>query len=370
MKSAFGGFYSGKRVLVTGHTGFKGSWLSLWLRELGANVIGYSLDPPTNPSHFDVCQMASHVLDLRGDVLDYQKLYAACHEYRPEIVFHLAAQPIVRNAYDDPRHTFDVNVMGTVNVMEAARQTDSVSLVVAVTSDKVYRNAEWEWAYRETDSLGGYEPYGVSKACAEFVVSVYQSRQFQQVQSSTIDRAIASARAGNVLGGGDWAPYRIVPDLVRAILSNSEMIIRHPQAVRPWQHVLDALSGYLCLGPALASNREQFASAWNFGPLDQKSWSVDKLVRAFLKRWPVSESILRVERASAGEYHSLRVDSNKAHAQLGWFPAWSIEQCLDATVDWYRCYNRSQGRDCYQKSLEQIHAYRDAAQQADIAWAG
>lgn len=370
MNAAFGGFYSGKRVLVTGHTGFKGSWLSLWLRELEADVIGYSLDPSTNPSHFEVCRMANHVQDIRGDILDFQKLLGACREFRPEIVFHLAAQPIVRNAYEDPRHTFDVNVMGTANVMEAARLTDSVSLVVAVTSDKVYRNSEWEWAYRETDALGGYEPYGVSKACAELVVSVYQSRQFQLVQSATSVQSIASARAGNVLGGGDWAPYRIIPDLVRAILSNSEMVIRHPQAVRPWQHVLDALSGYLCLGPALAGDREKFAAAWNFGPLEHKSWSVSELVRAFLKRWPASESILRIERAAAGEYHSLRVDSNKAHAQLGWFPAWSIDQCLDATVDWYRTFDRSQGRDCYEKSREQIHSYRDAAQLAGIAWAG
>ncbi len=367
--AAFGGFYTGKRVMVTGHTGFKGSWLSLWLRELGAEVTGYSLEPPTSPSHFEICRMADHVRDIRGDVLDYTTLLAAYREQHPEIVFHLAAQPIVRQAYEDPRHTFHVNVMGTANVLEAARQTDSVSLVVVVTSDKVYRNAEWEWSYRESDPLGGYEPYGASKACAELVVSVYQNRQFQQVGNSPIERSIASARAGNVLGGGDWAPHRIVPDLVRAIVSRTDMVIRHPQAIRPWQHVLDALSGYLCLGPALARDAHRFATAWNFGPIDHKSWTVAQLVQAFVKRWPAPKSILRIEQAAAGEYHTLRVDSSKAHAHLGWYPAWGIEQCLEATIDWYRSSDRFQGREAYEKSLEQIHAYYDAARKAGIAWA-
>lgn len=367
--AVFGDFYRGKRVMVTGHTGFKGSWLALWLQELGATVIGYSLEPPTNPSHFTACGMSQQLHDLRADILDYDSLLAATRRWRPEIIFHLAAQPIVRQAYQDPRHTFHVNVMGTANLLEAARQTDSVSLVIVVTSDKVYRNAEWEWAYRETDPLGGYEPYGASKACAELIVNVYQDRRFQRAAASPNQRSIASVRAGNVIGGGDWAKDRIVPDLVRSISSGTELIIRHPEATRPWQHVLDALSGYLCLGPALARAPDRFGTAWNFGPLEQKSLPVEQLARAFLKRWPASESILRIERGAIGEHSALRVDSSKARELLKWQPAWGIEQVLDATVDWYQSFYRRTGEDACQKSREQIADYCQAATTTGIAWA-
>ncbi len=370
MMNEFGGFYRGKRVLVTGHTGFKGSWLALWLTELGAEVIGYSSSVPGELNHFDACRLAEAMHDVRGDVVDYDKLQDVFRRERPEMVFHLAAQPLVREAYSNPRATFESNVMGTVNVLESARKTDSVAQVIVVTSDKVYRNADWEWAYRETDPLGGYEPYGVSKACAELVVGVYQDRRFQHAVASPREFAVASARAGNVIGGGDWAAHRIVPDLVRAIVSKGEMLIRSPHAVRPWQHVLEALSGYLSLGWHLGRDPVRFASNWNFGPYEPECMPVGDLAQMFIDLWPMPRSILRIEENALGEHRALQVDSSKALTHLHWRSAWGIESTLQVTVDWYRAFYESESRrDLASTSRSQIASYCQRARKLNLNWA-
>jgi CDP-glucose 4,6-dehydratase len=365
--TSFGDFYAGKRVLVTGHTGFKGAWLTLWLREMGADVVGYSLAPPSSPSLFEACGLERLIKDVRGDILDYDNLLVTVRQHRPEIVFHLAAQALVRTAYAEPRQTFNVNVIGTANVLEAARETDSVSLVVAVTSDKVYRNVEDDRAFRENDPLGGYEPYGVSKACAEMIVGAYQDQRFQSAAGSARELSIASVRAGNVIGGGDWASYRIIPDIMRAMASGDEIVIRHPQATRPWQHALDALSGYLCLATRLAREPSRFASAWNFGPADLPPLTVQQLVHRFLELWPRHNAV-RYESAAAGEHLKLRVDSTKARQELGWRPAWDIDQTLAATVDWYRTHQSAPDM-ALDYTRAQIADYCAAARRAGIAWA-
>lgn len=368
--NSFGGLYRGKRVLVTGHTGFKGSWLALWLSHLGAEVIGYSTEPPTQPSHFVVADIGSKVKDLRGDVLDFEKLIAVFTHHRPQIVFHLAAQPIVRQAYEQPRETFLVNVMGTVNALEAARQTDSVSTFIAVTSDKCYRNAEWDWPYREIDQLGGFEPYGASKACAELVAAVYQDVRFQDVAHAGHRFSVATARAGNVIGGGDWARDRIVTDVVRAITSKSPLTLRHPRATRPWQHVLDALSGYLCLAAAVETNPSAFGGAWNFGPLTNVCLDVEAFVRSFLRHWPNHATVVNVDTAGAmGEHRALQLDSAKAVSRLGWEPAWDIDCTVDATVQWYREYACQGAAKMCSFSSSQIAAYTAHAISKGLAWA-
>ena len=309
----FGGEYEGCRVLVTGHTGFKGSWLALWLRWLGAEVVGVALEPPTTPNHFEACGLADDVVDLRLDIRDYAALRQVFERHRPQVVFHLAAQPLVGAGYAEPRETFEVNVMGTVNVLEAARLCASVRSVVVVTSDKVYRNVGWEWGYRETDALGGHEPYGGSKAAAELVTEVYRQRGFQDNAAGARALSIASARAGNVIGGGDWAEGRIVPDFVRAVLAGRDLVLRNPDATRPWQHVLDCLAGYLQLGARMQAAPGSCEAAWNFGPTAGVPMPVGRLVGEMLALWPAPGTKLVVTPDPPGkEAHLLGVDSSRA----------------------------------------------------------
>ena len=371
----FGGVYDCCRVLVTGHTGFKGSWLALWLRQLGAEVVGVALEPSTTPNHFDACGLEDDLADLRVDIRDYAALREVLERYRPEIVFHLAAQPLVGEAFVDPRATFEVNVMGTVNVLEAARLCPSVRTVLVVTSDKVYRNVGWEWGYRETDALGGHDPYGGSKACAELVTEVYRQRSFQDNAVSPRALSIASARAGNVIGGGDWADGRIVPDVVRAVLSGTDLTLRSPNATRPWPHVLDCLSGYLHLAARMHAAPGSHEGAWNFGPRAGAPVTVGEVVRRMLALWPSPQTRLIVAPGPAGkEAASLGVDSSLAMHRLGWRPGWGIEEALEATIAWYRAAAAGPvGRDAAPgamraTSLAQISAYSSAARAAGIEW--
>lgn len=366
----FRDFYRGKTVLVTGHTGFKGSWLAIWLRELGAEVVGVALDPPTEPNHFGAARLAARMTHVHCDVRDIERVEAIFAEHRPEVVFHLAAQAVVRRSFVEPRRTFDVNVMGTVNILEAARRCDTVRGVVVVTSDKCYRNVGGDRAYQESDELGGQDPYSASKACAELVAAVYQDSRFQEGASSRT-LPIASVRAGNVIGGGDWASYRIVPDTVRAITTDTDVILRLPDATRPWQHVLEPLSGYLWLGALLTEAPQRYASAWNFGPRDARLLTVGEIVSRVLDLWSPAKTRLIVERDESGmEALRLVLDWRKARSELSWQATWDVEEALKATVEWYRQFYECTGDDVYPFSVRQIQAFTDSARRRGVAWAG
>ena len=358
--TAFGGAYAGRTVLVTGHTGFKGSWLSLWLQQLGAKPVGLALDPLPGPGHFAACRVMDGMTDLRADVLDYEAVVSAMERHRPSLVFHLAAQPLVRRAFADPRETFAVNVMGTVNVLEAARRCSSVEAVVAATSDKAYRNLGWDWGYRETDPLGGHEPYAGSKACAEVVAEVYRQHGFQDHAVQPRRMAVASARAGNVIGGGDWAPDRLIPDVVRAIAAGQDVVLRNPGATRPWQHVLDCLDGYLLLGAKLLAAPDQHADAWNFGPAAADALPAQAIVERLLRRWPGHGTGIVVRPDPPGkEAQALRLDSSKAAVRLRWAPRWTVGDALDRTADWYR--QHAAGTAMHTVSVAQIAEHEGAA---------
>lgn len=352
-------FWNGKRVFVTGHTGFKGGWLSLWLDRLGAAVSGYSLPPPTTPSFFEVAHLAGRIETRLGDVRDPAALTTALRDAAPEIVFHLAAQPLVRPSYDDPVGTYATNVMGTVHLLEAARGCPSVRSVVVVTSDKAYENREWEWGYREGEAMGGYDPYSNSKGCTELVVSAYRSSFFNPGQFDRHRVAVATARAGNVIGGGDWATDRLVPDFMRAIVARQQLRIRSPHAIRPWQHVLEPLSGYLLLAQRLHEVGPPFAEAWNFGPHDRDARPVEWLVSRLVSLWGEGASWRLDEQVHPHEAHYLKLDISKARGRLGWEPRWDLGETLSRVVDWYRGHAR--GQDMSQLSLDQIAAFEAAA---------
>ena len=345
--------WQNRRVLVTGHTGFKGGWLSLWLAARGARVHGFSLDPPTTPSFHAACDVAGHVADdRRGDVRDPAALKACLTAARPEVVFHLAAQPLVRRSYREPLDTFDVNVMGTARLLEAVRACDSVRAVVVVTTDKVYDNREWDWAYREAEPLGGADPYSASKACTELVCESYR-RSFLAAAGIRL----ATARAGNVIGGGDWAADRLVPDFLRAVAAGEPLAIRAPRSVRPWQHVLEPLAGYLLLAERLLES-DRFAEAWNFGPSEDDArpvgWVVDQLCGL------VPDARWRQDGADhPHEAGMLRLDSTKARQRLGWRPRWDLAEALARTVEWHRAWQGS--ADMAGVSLAQIEAFETAA---------
>lgn len=325
-------FWRGKRVLVTGHTGFMGGWLTVTLRELGAKVIGYSLEPPTAPCFFHTLELDRQLeADIRADIRDRARLSDALREHKPEIVFHLAAQPLVREAFRRPADTFEVNVMGTVNLLEAARGTDGLRSIVVVTSDKVYDNLEWEWDYRENDRLGGREPYGVSKACAELVVNAYR-------MSFLADGGIglATVRAGNIIGGGDWAAERLIPDIVRAFSAGATLVVRNPAATRPWQHVLEPVRGCLILAESLVDDPEQFSGAWNFGPARDNQRPVSWIVQHCAALWGEGAVWKAETVAQPYEAQNLGVASSKAEIRLGWKALWQIETALAHTIDWYR----------------------------------
>jgi CDP-glucose 4,6-dehydratase len=329
-------------VFLTGHTGFKGGWLALWLSRLGANPRGYALGPCTEPNLFALASVASVIEDVRGDIRDYPQLEGAIRDFAPEVVFHMAAQPLVRRSYADPVGTFATNVMGTLHVLEAVRRTPSVRAVVCVTTDKVYQNQEWVWPYRETDPLGGYDPYASSKACAEIVSAAYRSSFFRVDRLAEHRVALATARAGNVIGGGDWSEDRLIPDLIRGFRSGQPVLIRNPTAIRPWQHVLEPLHGYLMLAQKLLAGDSKFDSAYNFGPSDDEVWPVERIANKLVEMWGNGASWTRDADSGAHEAHSLRLDASKARLELGWEPKLKIETALEWTMDWYRAWQSAE----------------------------
>jgi len=351
--------WAGRRVFLTGHTGFKGGWLALWLTKLGARVRGYALDPSTEPSLFETAKIGSTVEDIRGDLLDRPKLESSILDFAPEVVFHLAAQPLVRRSYADPLQTYATNVMGTAHVLEAVRKTPSVRAVVAVTTDKCYENKEWIWPYRETDPLGGHDPYSASKACAEIVCASFRSSFFPAEQIDRHHVGLATARAGNVIGGGDWSPDRLVPDLIRGFLDGRPVSIRRPKAIRPWQHVLEPLHGYIQLAGKLLEQNAQFASAFNFGPADEDAWPVERIATTMADSWGHGATWSRDPDPGVHEAASLRLDSSKARAELGWRPRLDTGAALQWTMDWYRAWRDAQ--DMHPITLAQIDHYENLA---------
>jgi len=337
-KMAYAGFWKGKKVFLTGHTGFKGSWLSLWLHSLGAQVTGYALEPPTNPSLFEMARVGELVHSIISDVRDLERLKAEMLAAAPEIVIHMAAQPLVRDSYKIPVETYAVNVMGTVHLLEAVRTCPSVRAVVNVTTDKVYENREWAWGYRENEAFGGYDPYSNSKGCSELVTAAYRSSYFNPSEYDRHGVAVASARAGNVIGGGDWAADRLIPDIIRGILAGERVQIRNPNAIRPWQHVLEPLSGYLLLAERLYEVGARFAEGWNFGPPEEDARPVQWLVERLCAMWGAGASWQLDEGVHPHEAHYLKLDCSKAHAELGWWPRWGLEKALESIVTWNRVY--------------------------------
>jgi CDP-glucose 4,6-dehydratase len=350
-------FWRGKRVLVTGHTGFKGSWLSLWLQAMGAQVTGYALAPPTRPSLFEAADVGSNMTSIIGDIRDLARLQSVFADCRPEIVFHMAAQPLVRHSYVEPVETYSTNVMGTVNVLEAVRHTPGVKAVVNITTDKCYENREWVWAYRENEAMGGYDPYSSSKGCAELVSAAYRSSFFNADHYAQHGVALATVRAGNVIGGGDWAQDRLIPDILAAFEQGLAADIRNPNSVRPWQHVLEPLRGYLTLAERLHDIGASFADGWNFGPLDEDArpvgWIAEKM--AFL--WGDGAAW----RSDAGDHpHEatyLKLDISKARQRLDWHPSLRLEDALKFIVDWFRAHQA--GADIRSLTLAQISSYQN-----------
>ena len=350
--------WSGRRVFLTGHTGFKGGWLALWLAQLGADVRGYALDPCTEPNLFTVARIGSVIDDYRGELRDAARLEAAISKFSPEVVFHLAAQPLVRHSYEDPIGTFETNVLGTARVLDAVRRTPSVRAVVSVTTDKCYENREWVWPYRETDPLGGYDPYSSSKACAEIVTAAFRQSYFPVAklgQPEGHQVAVATARAGNVIGGGDWSVDRLLPDLVRGFLSGEPVPIRRPHAIRPWQHVLEPLHGYLRLAERLLTHHPKFATAYNFGPIEDDARSVAWIAERMTAFWGDGASWVLDSAPSPHEAGYLKLDASRARADLGWRPLLGLDTALEYLVRWHRAWQA--GADMHQYTMDQIQRY-------------
>jgi CDP-glucose 4,6-dehydratase len=347
-------FWHGKKVFLTGHTGFKGSWLSLWLSSMGAKVTGYALAPNTTPNLFGVLGIEGLIeKSLIGDIRDLAALQKAMSEAKPDVVIHMAAQPLVRYSYANPVETYATNVMGTVHVLESARHTPSVCATVVVTTDKCYENKDWAWGYRENEPMGGYDPYSNSKGCAELVTSAYRQSYFSSPSSSN---KVASARAGNVIGGGDWSDDRLVPDAIKAFEANLPLMIRNPLATRPWQHVLEPLSGYLILAQALyQDDGNQFTSGWNFGPGDGDNRSVQEVVELLISEWGQSTCWEKEGAEQPHEAHLLKLDCSKARQELGWIPRWNLEVATKKIVQWQRAYQSKENMQ--EISLAQINQY-------------
>ena len=353
-------FWRGKRVFITGHTGFKGSWLSLWLQGLGAELTGYALPPPDDPCLYQLAKVGAGMRSVIADIRDADTLTKAMREVRPEIVFHLAAQPLVSCSYSDPVTTYSTNVMGTVHLLEAVRQTGGVRALVNVTSDKCYENKEWSWGYREIDALGGYDPYSSSKGCAELVTAAYRNSFFNSADYANHGLAIASARAGNVIGGGDWAQNRLIPDMLRAIAAKQQMVIRSPLAIRPWQHVLEPLNGYLLLAKQLYIEGPNYAESWNFGPKDEDAKSVQWVIEHFMQIWGEQSSAWKLDESPhVHEANYLKLDCSKAHLKLGWYPQWDLGAALQRVVAWHKSAEQQAAMQtvCFQ----QISEYTNAA---------
>ena len=358
----FSDFYKDKKVFITGHTGFKGSWLAMWLLQLGAKVKGYSLAPYTSKDFYKVCGLDNKVNSVIADVRDYNKLQAEVNSFDPEVIFHLAAQPLVRESYSFPRETYEINVMGTVNLLEASKSLSNLKSVVVVTSDKCYENIETEKGYKETDPMGGHDPYSSSKGCTELVVSAYRNSFYQK-----LNIMLASARAGNVIGGGDWCKDRIIPDTINALVSGNPIQVRNPKAVRPWQHVLEPLSGYLTLGAKGGKNWAKYANAWNFGPESLKLIKVKEVVELVLEYWGSGSWEDVSDPKAVHEAHLLNLDCTKAKNGLDWEPVLSTEESIQLTVDWYRIFQNAK-EDMYNFSLSQLNNYIEKARIKGIIW--
>lgn len=348
-------FWKNRRVFLTGHTGFKGSWLSLWLSTMGAEVVGYALEPPTTPSLYLQADVDTDLHSIIGDIRDFPKLSAAIAEFKPDVVLHLAAQSVVRTGYEDPIGTYSSNVMGTVNVLEAVRLLKRKCVVVNVTSDKCYDNREWVWGYREIDPMGGHDPYSNSKGCAELVTSAYRDSYFPPDAYQHHGVALASARAGNAIGGGDWTAFQLIPDLMRAFMASEPCLIRNPLSYRPWQFVLEPLRGYLLLAERLAENGAEFASGWNFGPLDEDAKPVSWIADTLQSKWGRGASWAQDSAAAAKEARALKLDVSKAADGLSWRPALRLEQTLSWIVEWYKAFEK--GDNLRSTTLDQIRSY-------------
>lgn len=342
-------FWKGKRVFLTGHTGFKGSWLSLWLAEMGANVKGYALNPPTNPSLFEQAKVAEKIESQIGDIRDFETLKTSMIEFNPDVLIHMAAQPLVRLSYKEPLETYDTNVLGTAKVLEAARGCLSLKAIVNVTTDKCYENKEWVWGYREDEPMGGYDPYSSSKGCAELVTSAYR-RSFMQEQGI----GLASARAGNVIGGGDWAGDRLIPDILKAFENNRPVVIRNPASTRPWQHVLEPLSGYLVLAQHLYQSPQTYAEGWNFGPNDEDVKPVDWILNQMVANWPGARWELD-KKNHPHEAGFLKLDISKAKSKLHWYPKWRLDETLLRIINWHQAW--LSGEDMQTQCLKEISDY-------------
>lgn len=344
------GFWQGKRVLITGHTGFKGGWLAFWLEMLGARICGYSLAPETEPNLFTNLKIQNRIHSVVGDVGDLPHFERTVSEFQPEIVFHLAAQPLVRRSYRHPVETYTTNVIGTVNILEAARRAESVKSVVIITTDKVYENKEWIWAYRENERLGGFDPYSNSKACAELAVSAYRNSFFAESQT-----LVATARAGNVIGGGDWSEDRLLPDVFRSLIFGEPLLIRNPNSIRPWQHTLEPLAGYLMLGEKLYNGERNFADGWNFGPSEEDSKSVGSVLEEIKRIWNAPVNWQIAEGNQPHEANLLKLDSAKAKNRLGWRPKLNLSEALEMTVEWYKGFKEN--ADLIRLTRRQIELY-------------
>lgn len=349
-------FWRGKRVFLTGHTGFKGGWMSLWLQNLGAKLTGFALPAPTSPSLFEEAHVGSGMRSIIGDIRDLAALQKAFQSDQPEIVIHMAAQPLVRYSYQNPVETYSTNVMGTVNVLEAVRTTLGVKAVVNITTDKCYENREWAWGYRENEPMGGYDPYSNSKGCAELVSSAYRSSFFNADNYLRHGVALATARAGNVIGGGDWAQDRLVPDILAAFEQGKQADIRNPNAIRPWQHVLEPLRGYLTLAEHLFDDGSSFAEGWNFGPNEEDAKSVGWIVQQMAEMWGGKASWHIDTEEYPHEASYLKLDISKARSRLGWHPALRLNHALQRTIDWAQ--QRRAGANMHETTLAQIQAYQ------------
>ena len=371
----FSGSFSGKTVLVTGHTGFKGAWLSVWLKELGANVIGYALEPPTEPSLFEQCNLSKKIRSIIGDIKDLKHLQSVINETQPEIIFHLAAQPLVRESYSNPVETVSTNVLGTVHVLEAIRQKDSsVRVCQIVTSDKCYENDESNRAYGENDRMGGHDPYSASKGCAELMIAAYRKSFFSADSISKHGISLSSVRGGNVIGGGDWRSDRIIPDCIRALAQNKPILVRNPHAIRPWQYVLDCLSGYLRLAEYQMSGSDVYASAWNFGPKPTETLTVAALTEKVIKYWGCGAWIQQNNQGEQPqnflhEASFLSLDCSKANKILAWQPVYHLDESLEETVHWYWDIQNHKNDSAYDYTVSQIQKYTQTAKERKHSWA-
>lgn len=363
METLFDSIYKNKRVLVTGHTGFKGSWLVYWLKQMGANIVGYSLEAPTTPNHIELLNL--DIESVIGDIRDLDKLDETFSKYKPEIVFHLAAQSLVRLSYDDPIETYETNVMGTLKVFEISRKYN-VKAIVNITSDKAYDNKEWIWGYRENDPMGGYDPYSSSKGCADLLANSYRNSYFNiNEYKKSHNTLLASCRAGNVIGGGDWAKDRLITDIMLSVSKNKKVNIRNPYATRPWQHVLEPLSGYLHVGQKLLEENKVFAEAWNFGPSDEGSITVEEVVKNVKEHWESIDYDITCDEKQLHEANLLKLDCSKAHIILKWKDIWNSNMTFEKTVKWYKSFYEKEDV-LTQKDLE---TYVRDAKDAKVEWA-